>query len=326
MRVDDAMTICSVSFYGGNFIRLNELLVRNLNPDAHFRWIVAENTPKGTPGRLEPNGESMLVIEGVGSGHLPMYHHTLALAKCIERADTRFIAVIDPDLYVIRRSWISDILSHMVERELALIGVPWHPYSRGKYRYFPAVHFSVFDLKRFNRCDIDFRPDFPNGANDPEWPQGWSPNKTHYFARSRWARRLASLPFLAQRRQYYTDTGSRLYKHWVDAPYFHYDILTPVWNPADTWIKSSLVGSVLERILPDELCYHPKHYPHHTGDDFLAPLSGGKAPARWERFTWRGEPFCFHLRRNIKRNARNIEQELSCIEQIVRSCVNRQDS
>lgn len=310
-----SLTLCTVSFHSGEFIELNERLTRSLNPDADVRWIVAENSPPESPARVELRDRpEMMLVEGVNGDHRPTYHHTLALAKCIDRARTRFVAVIDPDLFVVRRNWVSALTGHIQQRGLSFIGVPWHPQSSGKYRYFPAVHFCVFDLERFPKQEIDFRPDHPDVRRGD--PRGGDTEQQSYFTRSVLAGLLGRLPRMAARRQYYTDTGSRFYKKWVDAPNVRYETLDPVWDPDRAAGHFSALGRIAQRVLPDELTYYPKHYKRVSDADFVGQLSGTTTPEVWECFLWLGQPFCVHVRGNIDRETRGKEHELGIIRRL----------
>lgn len=307
------MTLCSVSFHSAEYLSLNERLVRTLNPDVDARWIVAENSPTGTNFRLDDDDPRFTMLAGEGPRHLPNYQHTLALRRCTDQSTTRFVAVIDPDLFVVRPNWISDVIVHMQANGLALMGVPWHPQSLGKYRYFPAVHLTVFDTALFPREQIDFRPDYPDGDDDPTWPTGWT-LESSYFVRSRTAALLARLPWFRDRRQYYTDTGSRLYKRWVDDPNVRYETLVPRWTAPENKRASR---AILAALMPDELSYSPKHYPRASYDPYTMRTAVDELPPHWECFEWQRRFFAFHVRGNLDRQERQQEREHANVRRLV---------
>lgn len=321
--MENSLTICSVSYNSAGFLRLNYKTTKTLNPRNEIRWIIAENSPRDSTSRLAANEPHLTVIEGSGSGHIPTYHHTLALRRCVEQAETRFILVIDPDLFVVRQNWVSETIMHMRERDLAILGVPWHPQSSAKYRYFPAVHFSLFDTHRFPKSAIDFRPDVPNGETDPDWDRERGDSSKHFFL-SRGAAQLAKLPVLSHRRRRYTDTGSRLYKQWAGDPSLHYEIMDPVWDPQRGIKNQSLAGKILQRLLPDELCYQPKHYQTKYRSGFLDSAISDDFRQNWEQFMWRDAPFCFHVRLNLERSSRDAHSEISAAEKAIRSISSQQ--
>lgn len=302
------LTICSVSYHSAPFLRLNESLTRRLNPGARLHWIVAENSPADSARRLGEQDQAFELLPGAGPGHIATYHHTLALRSCTDRSSTRFVAVIDPDLFVVRPGWVVEMIEHMKREHLAFIGVPWHPQSQGKYRYFPAVHFTLFDTGRFRRDDIDFLPDYPDGEADPAWSSGWT-LESNFFVRSPIVRILAKLPMAAPRRQYYTDTGSRFFKRWVDERQTPHETLVPRWRePAPA---TSVLRRAVQALMPDELSYVPKHYPEATFRTSADLAAAAQAlPAHWECFEWHQELFCVHVRGNLDRSARNTDSEL----------------
>lgn len=311
------LTICTVSFNSATYLRYNRALAEQLNPGAVIRWVVAENSPTDSRERIGSPEPGFDVIQGVGPGHIPAFHHTLALLECVRRTSTRFVLVLDPDLFVIRPGWIEQVIGHMCSRNLAIFGTPWHPQILGKYRYFPSVHFSLFDTDMFDRTDIDFRPDFPDGDADLKWPNGWDPER-EYFVRSRLAKMLSRLPFKAlhARRHYYTDTGGRLYKKYVDDPALRYEILDPVFDRIENIKSLSALGRLVESVLPDELCYVPKHY-RDDSEPFLIGKDLPDVPPYWEQFRWQGQPFCFHVRRNASAGDRNPEAEAELVATVV---------
>jgi hypothetical protein len=311
------LTLCSVSFHSAEYLSVNEALVRALNPGVDARWIVAENSPAGTDFRLSDNDPRFTMLAGEGPGHLPNYQHTLALRRCTGRATTRFVAVLDPDLFVVRPNWIREVIAHMQGNGLAMIGVPWHPQSQGKYRYFPAVHLTVFDTALFPRELIDFRPDYPDGDHDPVWPTGWT-LESSYFVRSRSAALLARLPWFRDRRQYYTDTGSRLYKRWADDPTVRYETLVPRWRAAKA---TRPTRAIVAALIPDELSYSPKHYPRASYDPHTMRAVVDELPAHWECFEWQQKFFAFHVRGNLDRQMRQQESEHAKVRRLVEAAI-----
>lgn len=318
----EPLTICTVSWNSGPYLRQNRYLTEQLNPGADVRWIVAENSPEDSATRLGDDEPGFRIIEGAGPGHTPTYHHTLALRRCIDLSDTRFVLVLDPDLFIVRPDWVRDVIGHMLVQCLAVLGVPWHPQSSGKYRYFPAVHFSIFDTSFFDKSAIDFRPDYPNGTSDPEWPEGWN-SDCAYFAISPVARVLARLPLFQHRRRHYTDTGSRLFKRYIRDPSLRFEILDPIFDTRKQRRQLSFPGLFLEYLLPDDLCYIPKYYKQRYHSPFLPTLIDASVPDEWEQFMWQESPFCFHVRRNLKTDARRSVDEIELTGRIVQALVAR---
>ena len=310
------LSICTVSFWNATEIAWHVDLARQLNPDVRLRWIIVDNAPGEASAPLRALAGEVSLLAGVEPIHTPHYHHTLALARAIEQADTRFVLVIDPDFFVVREGWASTMMAHMQAQELAILGVPWHPRRTDKYRYFPAVHCALFDTERFPRTEIDFQPDFPNGDNDPTWPRGYLPEE-NYFTVNPLSRLLARLPPLRVRRVFYIDTGSRLYKKYIRDRSLAFELIEPVYDPSRHSV--TLKGSTrwLERLLPDELCYVPKYYRDTHDRGFIQGYTDQPIPTEWEEFIWQDRPFGFHMRRNAHVEQRSKEEEKAVAGKIV---------
>jgi len=317
------LTICTVSFYNADHIRLNWELTRQLNTGAEsVHWIVAENTPGGAGSAATLWGDDRFtVIAGADSSHTPTYHHTIALNAALAKATTRFVLVLDPDFYIVRRGWVEAVSEYIENHSLGFLGVPWHPKYSSKYRYFPAVHCFFADTSKLSVAEMDFRPDYPDGPNDPNYPENY-PSLSDYYALSPFAKLLTRLPFLRKRRRYHTDTGGRIHKNFAHGKRLKYECFTPVFRPKeDSTIRLSWKGRLLEAVLPDELCYLPKRTSSYRTTGFREQGLWVDAPRHWDEFYWHGEPFGFHVRRNFQKERRDPEAELrelrACLGEIL---------
>ena len=319
------LSICTVNYNSADFVLLNQCVVERLNPGELVKWVVAENSPAGSPLRLDPEQVVGSLVPGVPAEHIPIYHHTLALKKCTDSCDTRFVLVIDPDLYVVLDNWIDSLIRYMMVNDLAIFTIPWHPKSGSKYRYFPAVHFALFDTARFPLAEIDFRPDYPDGNDDPQWPYGWRKD-AEYFVTSPLAKLLGKIPLLRARKRFYTDTGSRFYKKYVSNDLLRFELATPVFDYGAALAKFSKLGALLETVLPDELCYLPKRYRKSRIPPFLEKLSSQPVPIDWEEFSWDGRPFAFHVRGNRQRAERDRAKEIALVKELLESALPSQES
>lgn len=308
---DDAVNICTVSFCNAEHLRLNWRLVDRLNRGGtRLQWIVAENSPEDAPDRLPMNDDHFMIIEGERPGqYSPNFQHTIALHKCLDRASTRFVLVLDPDFYIVRPNWANEVIKHMERHELAFFGVPWHPRLAQKYRYFPAVHCFFFDRERVSLADLDFRP-----IGDGQKRLSASDAGDQAEAQSEVSRRLQDWLGLTARRKQYFDTGTRIYKRYSDDKTVRYECALPVFRlPEDAPVSQSWRVRILEHLLPDELCYLPKRRDSYVGNGLreLGYLAG--APTEWEEFMWQGVPFGFHVRRNLRKAKRDAQQELAIL-------------
>jgi hypothetical protein len=305
------LTICTVSFHNAAHLIANWELAERLNGNTRPTWIVAENTPEGSHGKLAASDPRFRVIPGAEGRHRDNYHHTIALQKTLTLVDTRFMLVLDPDFYIVRPRWAEDVLEHMVASGLAMFGVPWHPRYIDKYRYFPCVHCFFIDLDKVPVSDLDFRPTCADAVDgDKQAPD-----------RSTALGRLLDTLALRHRRKDYRDTGTRMFLRFAHDRNVKYECATPVYRlPEDFPGKGNplaLHSRLIEAVLPDSLCYVPKRRETFVRDGFLEPIRNSSS-AHWEQFIWRKRPFGFHMRRNADKNRRDEHAELEALASVLR--------
>ncbi|WP_299614808.1 hypothetical protein [Pelagibius sp.] len=311
----NALTICTVSFHNAPHLALNWRLSDALNRDgASLRWVVAENSPLGAPDRLPTDDARFDVIAGASPDYYPNFQHAVALHGCFGRVETRFALILDPDFYIVRPNWVSTVIQYMDRQELGFLGVPWHPRLASKYRYFPAVHCFFIDTERVALGDLDFRPlgkaerSRPGDELGPEGAEEEAPKPGL----------LGRALGLEARRKNYVDTGTRVYRRYAGTQEVRYECALPVFRlPQDSQVSHSWRLRLLERLLPDELCYLPKRRDSYTGRGLreLGYLAG--APGRWEEFMWQGLPLGFHVRRNAEKARRDPEEELRILRRAI---------
>lgn len=281
--MDDHLSICTVSYESATWLALNRELVTLLNPNATFRWWVAENTPEGGPERLEPHTAGFDVAPGAPFEPRPYgagsYHHAAGLARLLPHVESRFLLVLDPDFFIVRREWISEVLQYMVSAEVAVLGAPWHPSRVSKIRYLPCAHCTFLDLERVDLASLDFSPDYESG---PE-------ARPDEERRSRWS---GVDPLrLAKRRRIGTsrDTGWRLQERWAHAPGLRVECLQPVFRPAP-WKRA------WEACFPEHLSLVPRRPGYFHRGSFADAGIPGLEGSGCEEFFWQGTPFGFHVR------------------------------
>ncbi len=312
------LTVCTVCYNSASEIIHNVELAERLNPEDSLRWIVTENSPQESTERLTAVSGNVTLLPSIPRTHTPHFHHTIGLTRAILEARTRFILVIDPDFFIVMPEWLRALVGHMRSRELAMLGVPWHPLRTDKYRYFPAVHCTLFDTQYLAKERIDFKPDYPDGDEDPNWPNGFVEHG-NYFSISPVSRVVTALGFFRHRRTFYIDTGGRMYKAHVGRSEAKYECLEPVYDHVEHNQSLSRTTRLLELMLPDDLCYVPKRYKHNPDLAFVSRYLNESAPKHWEEFLWKGTPFGFHMRRNLKAGERSAREERELALKIVRS-------
>lgn len=266
-----------------------------LNPGGQYEFIVMDNTSTETTGLAIADPRCQVLPgaprnDSLSEDYRGSYHHAAALNMAMKQVKSRFAVVIDPDLFVIYRNWIEECRAHMKAHDLAVFGVPWHYRWYRKYRYFPCVHFVMIDLEKVDKAGIDFTPALiqdhrREGSALHSWIRGKAP---HLYNRS-----------LIETRH---DTGWRLQHDWGGRgrhrhalPVIHLD--SELTKPKHLRTDE---GRRMERRLPSRWSYLPR--PEEYVEPSQAP--GFRHPAfkylTPEKFVWRGAPFAFHMRRNVR--------------------------
>lgn len=302
------LTICSAVYdeHSVSCLEKNLELTANLNPRADYCWLIAINNSNMNIGdRLAR--ESVELIQGVVDVQksIPIsaagsYQHGSSLNILTMTARTRFVLILDPDFYVVRKTWIKEFIEYALSSELQYIGAPWHPRWYSKYRYFPCTHFLFLDGSCIDFQALDFRPAFALGGQKSR--SNHSKKKDSGSAIRRLANAFKSL-FLISRFSIGTskDTGYRVYRRFYGDENAAGELLTPIYEPRIQFdgpaYAKTVLNSVLESILPDSLRFFPRRrrYYRRTGGIGLSQIG-------WEEFLWNGIYFGFHVRGSNRSN------------------------
>ncbi|MFC1590758.1 hypothetical protein ACFL42_04630 [Candidatus Omnitrophota bacterium] len=339
MKNHSALTICSVDYDSKKFLDLNWRLTRRLNETGEFKWLVVDNNPADSDKRLDRNDKRFHVINGVPHSSIIhcfacSAHHAAGLKKALPHINTRFVLFLDPDYYIVRDRWIDEIMAHMRCKGLSFFGAPWHPAWFVKYRYFPSAHCLFVDLDKVNIETLDFRPDHFNvlGCVDKAVREGKASCSAAINNRGCWKRRklstlLLKVP-LANRLINIgkeKDTGYFIFRKYGRNPLFRRGCLVPAFNPKEALGKRkerefivSWRNRLVERFLPDRLCYAPKRKGYYSKSGFHDLGYFDANALGWEEFLYRGRPFGFHLR-SMPKVMRDVDRydQLSDLERAV---------
>jgi hypothetical protein len=286
-------------------------LADRLNPGAAYKMIVVDNTGAGRP-ELEVDDPRCRVLPGaprdesLSTDYMGSYHHAAGLNSALGEVDTRFLLVLDPDLFPVYRNWIAECIEHMQHRGLSVFGVPWYYRWYRKYRYYPCVHFMLIDLHKIDLRSLDFTPAL---AQD---------HKREDSAAYELIKRIAPVTYTRMLIGTRHDTGWRIHQTYARRSGHGHGLARPVIDVASEIIKpkqlATAAGQRRERKQPRRWSFLP------APGEYLEP---GDAPGfgHWafeqlepERFVWRGAPFAFHLRSNVRdlvnaEHGRDIEAE-----------------
>jgi hypothetical protein len=310
------LTICTVSFNSAACLNANYRLTEILNPSASVLWIVAENSPTALNNDLYPKHPSFRLVKGAAFPDdryaAASHHHAAALNMAVQKVESRFLLVLDPDFYVVRRNWVTEITRHMVERELSFFGVPWHPSRFTKWRYFPCVHCMLIDLERVQRDTLDFFPDFPA---TPAYKLGKSGSSQGHYGQI--LRRIMD-PLKFRKRRHIgasRDTSWRIYARYHADPLHKSECIQPVYSaPTNTF------QSYADYMLPERYALIPKRGGYFVRKGFKEHGLTDFRAMGCEEFFWKNEPFGVHIRSHPKSSkGHSIDRQLEAIDRLVES-------
>ena len=324
-----------MSFHSRAYLELNWKLAQHLNPSRRLTWLVIENTPGGSDDRVEARSGDFHVSDGYeldpGVWRPASFHHGIALNKALRLAKSRFVVILDPDFYIVRRDWIAQVVEHMVAEGLAFFGAPWHPRWYTKYRYFPCVHCMFIDQSQVRLDSLDFRPELHNvGSNKARVGDGQPVHRGPVLRTlKRWLPLGVKIVRSMRERKVIGsshDTGSHIYRQYGQNGQYSSACVVPVYRPdSDKAVLATLDAllearqdRLLERSLPDRLSYLPKRRGYYTRSGFRELGYIDASEYGWEEFMWQGAPFGFHIRGYVHKG-RNREKEAARLVRVIAS-------
>lgn len=324
------LTVGCVSYQSAPYVALNQRLTQFLNPDAPVQWIVVTNDTK-KPARVAPQlaeGTLLLGRAPVDRSHdFPKgRHHAAGLQQIIEHVATRFLLVLDPDFFIVRRNWIADCLAHMEAHGLSFFGAPHHPRRASKFRYFPSVMCTFVDLRRVNRRDLDFNPGQYHAITAANRRERRNRRRGHHLVPTTLARIAREVVHFVGRPGYVgkvQDTGYRIHERFFADPAHKSDCVMPVLRPEIEWpgaFGSRSPLALLRRLylspplLPESFSILPRRAGYTTGDGFREHGFPAVTDQAWEEHVWRGAPFGFHVTRHSRFHSMDLTIDFKDVE------------
>ncbi len=173
--MSNQVSILTVSFNSWRYLLLNYNLLQKLG-FSDVKWIIVNNTPElniNSPAyNYLSNRPNVLILDGIEKHILKKnlnitqaegsFHHGFALNKGVRYCSTRYLIIMDPDFYVIRQNWLSDVLNYVDVKQQIFFGVTWIPrYTSAlstKWDDFPSAHFNLIDTNFVDLNRINLMP------------------------------------------------------------------------------------------------------------------------------------------------------------------------
>ena len=157
------ITVLSVSYFSAFHLNrlFNNLTSKADNPET-LQFLVVDNT-NGEDSDLHsyfvPNLDIQF-ISNSGKGYQRSVSHAGALDIGLEKSETEFILIIDPDVHVFKAGWDTFCLKRIAENDTMVIGAPYPAWKLGKVHDYPSVVFMFFQTKQVQEFKKSFYP-FP---------------------------------------------------------------------------------------------------------------------------------------------------------------------
>ncbi len=320
------LTICTVAFRSQFYLDLHWELTRQLNnpQDVDWKWIVVENTPAGESECLQDHERFKILPRIEPSENYAMhpagYQHAAGLNEALSHVHSRYVLIVDPDFFIIRKNWIKDTLEHMQRNHLSFLGSPYHPKWYTKIRYVPVGYCLFIDLDQVNRKDLDF---VVYDSSQKLISDNLKKTVPPFLRKtlSPLASRLRWLIFNRRMIEKEHDTGWHLYRKMKESDY-KYECLVPVFRPQQNFTGKAYLAPTLnnfiERFLPDERSYIPKRAGYFSLTGFKERGYPDFNALEWEEYLWQDEPFGFHLRGYPKRD-RDMRPEKEFLQDFMKN-------
>ncbi len=308
------LTIISVSYKSKSLLEMNYRLVKALNLNTSFRWIVVQNTPEADlENDLAMDDPRFDMIPGVSlperegdNIYRHSFHHAYALNRAVSLANSDFVLTLDPDCFLFMPNWIRLITEYMSSEKIALLGTPYHPYSYMNYQGFPNAICMFINQPQLDQKKLDFAPKADCKEYKIPVYEAISHHSTSFvgfgkfFFKSRrkpplglfdlhlvlhniLSRKLPRL-FTSTKR----DTGYRIYeKHYLSSK--HHALQVFAADSRRLWVKC------LDFFLPNRLRTYPRKTPWIT--DTSSPLFKDFGEDG-HQFFWKGKLLAFHIYRS----------------------------
>jgi hypothetical protein len=267
---------------------------------AVFDQVFARPQPKG----MDRRERRRLLLKFLGS-----YHHAAGLAAALARVRTRHAVIVDPDFYVLRRGWISEVLAAMADRDLAVFGAPWNPRWYQKYRGFPSTHLLILDLQAAPWAPGLLEPDLVGGGRrfgSDLWARyaAGAPGGGRALLRHPWR---AATEDIRQRGSIGSarDTGYALMRAFRARPDLGVGLLQAAFAPEDGFMPPNVSWlqrhPLVEAALRDRFRYLPRGRAGWSRRGFADLGYPSFRHWGWEEFMWRDAPFAVHVRGELQR-------------------------
>ena len=142
------LTIISSSCYSADFLNLNLLLAKALNPTKKIFWIIIQNTPildrnldneKLSSEFIRIDGPIITEEENKNIAY-GSFQHAKAINIAQSYVHTNLFLVLDPDCFILECEWIMHMQKLIEINNYAFFGAPYHPERLNFFNIFGRIY------------------------------------------------------------------------------------------------------------------------------------------------------------------------------------------
>lgn len=290
------LTILSVSYHSKKLLLHNYDLVKTLNPNTPFQWVVVQNTPENQLEEDLPMDDPrfkmikgpLLTQEERADSFYRSIHHAKALNLALDTIDTDFILTLDPDCFLLMPNWIELVTQKMQQEKLLFFGVPYPPKYFTHYRGFPnAICLFLYRqlIKEEKHFSLNFMPVLKKENPSPE---SFSDSNRLKSQCKQWIQHF--LPFKVNtsflKVKACHDTGYQIYERYRSLKKHQ---ICQIFAKDER----SFCMKLFESILPDKFRTFPRNTTFiRKASDPLFEEFGSNG----EQFFWNDQLFGFHIK------------------------------
>ena len=178
--------------------------------------------------------------------------------KTIFKKKYKYLLIIDPDIFMIKKNILSKNLTYMKKNKLTFYGSCWHPFWFRKFKNFPSIHCLFINTNIIDLIYLDF---MPNNINQNQIPKNYNNKKKKNYKSL-----IRIIKFYTINRIFISksmDTGSKIYLNFKSSKY-KYDVFEPGLNNNNFFFQFPFLKNkffrYFESLLPENISYLPKKF------------------------------------------------------------------
>lgn len=158
-KVKANLTIITVNWYSMEFL---ELLLSNLNKKAKWpgkiQYLIIDNTTGEDKDllRLKQKELNVTICPNDPKTEKGSFAHALALNKAMDKLETQYALVVDPDIHIFKTNWDSFCIDTIESQGCLAVGSTYPQWQLGKYHNFPNPVFCFFKTEDYKLINADW--------------------------------------------------------------------------------------------------------------------------------------------------------------------------